>query len=134
MQKTAKSLGSKKKAGARLRGHIWLDGSEGTFLGYGRVALMERIREYGSITRAAKALEISYRRAWVMIDSMNRQAPKPFVVTSAGGRGGGGTLVTEDGERAVRLFWKFHEDFQKFLEKEGNKLGVSPIKNKKEKK
>ena len=48
-----------------LRGHIWIEGQEGTLLGYGRIALLERIREYGSITKAAKALEMSYRRAWL---------------------------------------------------------------------
>ena len=109
---------------AVFRGHIWLDGSEGTFLGYGRVVLLERIREFGSITKAAKSMELSYRRAWVLIDSMNRQAPKPFVVTAAGGKGGGGTLVTEEGEQAIRLFWKFHSDFQKFLAKEERTFGT----------
>ncbi len=101
-----------------LRGHIWIDGSKGTFLGYGRVVLLERIREYGSITKAAKALEISYRRAWVLIDSMNRQVPRPYVVTSAGGRRGGGTSVTPEGERAVALFWKIHENLQQFIKKQ----------------
>ena len=98
-----------------LRGHIWIEGSSGTFLGYGRIALLERIREYGSITKAAKALEMSYRRAWVLIDSMNNQVPKPFVVTSAGGKRGGGTRITAEGERAIAEFWKIHNDFQKFL-------------------
>lgn len=98
-----------------LKGHIWIEGSEGTFLGYGRIALLERIREYGSITKAAKALEMSYRRAWILIDSMNRQVPNPYVVTSSGGRKGGGTVVTEEGEKAIALFWGIHEDFQKFL-------------------
>ena len=98
-----------------LKGHIWLEGSEGTFLGYGRIALLERIRDYGSITKAAKALEMSYRRAWVLIDSMNRQVPKPYVVTSAGGKRGGGSRVTEEGERSIAVFWKIHDDFQKFL-------------------
>ena len=114
MKKPSKE--SKQSPGSfRFRGHIWIDGSEGTFIGYGRVVLLERIREFGSITKAAKSMELSYRRAWVLIDSMNRQAPKPFVVTAAGGRGGGGTRVTAEGEEAVRLFWKLHDDFQKFL-------------------
>jgi molybdate transport system regulatory protein len=99
-----------------LKGHIWIEGSEGTFLGYGRIALLERIRDYGSITKAAKALEISYRRAWIMIDSMNRQAPEPYVITATGGKGGGGTHITEAGEEAVRTFWKIHDGFQVFLE------------------
>ncbi|MBI5632712.1 MAG: LysR family transcriptional regulator [Nitrospirae bacterium] len=123
MQKKKKSLTKRREPLAICRGHIWLDGSEGTFLGYGRVVLLERIREFGSITKAAKSMELSYRRAWVLIDSMNRQAPKPFVVTAAGGKGGGGTLVTNEGELAIKLFWKFHDDFQKFLEREEQNLG-----------
>ncbi len=103
-----------------LRGHIWIEGKDSTFLGYGRVALLERIREYGSITKAAKALEISYRRAWILVDSMNQQSPKPYVVTSAGGSKGGGTRVTPEGERAITLFWKIHENFQIFLKSQAD--------------
>ncbi len=107
-----------------LKGHIWIEGSKGTFLGYGRIALLERIREYGSITKAAKALEMSYRRAWILIDSMNQQVPNPYVVTSAGGKSGGGTRVTEEGERAIALFWKIHNDFQKFLAGKDQAVGA----------
>jgi len=110
-----KSSHKKETVCPSLRGHIWLEGSEGTFLGYGRIALLERIREYGSITKAAKSLEMSYRKAWILIDSMNRQVPKPFVVTATGGIKGGGTLVTPEGEKAIVLFWKIHDKFQKFL-------------------
>jgi molybdate transport system regulatory protein len=110
-----KSSHKKVKACPSLRGHIWLEGNEGTFLGYGRIALLERIREYGSITKAAKALEMPYRKAWILIDSMNRQVPKPFVVTAAGGKKGGGTRVTAEGEKAIAVFWKIHGKFQKFL-------------------
>jgi molybdate transport system regulatory protein len=106
-----------------LRGHIWIEGSEGTFLGYGRIALLERIREYGSITKAAKSLEMPYRKAWLLIDSMNRQVPKPYVVTSAGGRKGGGTRVTPEGEKAIAVFWKIHDKFQKFLKSQADAVG-----------
>jgi molybdate transport system regulatory protein len=98
-----------------VRGRIWLDGKDGTFLGHGRVVLMERIRELGSITKAAKSMGMSYRHAWRLVDSMNRQSPRPFVVTATGGKNGGGAVVTEDGERAIRLFWKFDEEFREFL-------------------
>ncbi|MBA4372345.1 MAG: ModE family transcriptional regulator [Thermodesulfovibrio sp.] len=114
MTKKKKSTGTENTTPV-LRGHIWIEGRDGTFLGYGRVALLERIREYGSITKAAKALEISYRRAWVLVDSMNQQVPKPYVITSAGGSKGGGTRVTPEGEKAITLFWKIDKNFQKFL-------------------
>ena len=111
-----------------LRGRIWIDGTEGTYLGYGRIVLLERVREYGSITQAAKSMEMSYRHAWELVDSMNRQAPGPFVEAATGGKGGGGARLTDDGEKAIDLFWKLHEDFQTFLANEEEVLGLSKIK------
>ena len=98
-----------------LRGRIWIDGPEGTFLGYGRIVLLERVREYGSITQAAKSMDMSYRHAWELVDSMNRQAPAPLVTAATGGKGGGGARLTEDGERAIDLFWELYADFQEYI-------------------
>lgn len=67
-------------------------------------------------------MEMSYRRAWDLVESMNRQASAPFVETATGGKGGGGARITEAGEQAVSFFWKFHQDFQAFLNKEGLRL------------
>ena len=105
-----------------LRGRLWIDGPEGTFIGWGRVTLLERIREHGSITKAAKSMEMAYRHAWDLVDSMNRQSKLPFVEMAAGGKGGGGARVTKEGEKAIRLFRKFTADFQVFLEREQKKL------------
>lgn len=101
-----------------VRGRIWIDGKDGTFLGYGRVVLLERIREYGSITMAAKSMEMSYRAAWELVESMNRQAKTPLVETVTGGKGGGGARLTEAGEKAIETFWKLYERFKKFLKNE----------------
>lgn len=125
MTKSISRVGKVRKAAFTCRGRIWVGGREGTFLGYGRIVLLERIREYGSITKAAKSMDMSYRHAWELVDSMNRQASKPFVETASGGKGGGGTRLTEAGEKAISLFWKFYGDFQKFLEKEEKILGLS---------
>jgi len=108
-----------------FRGRIWIDGEKGTFLGYGRIVLLERIHEYGSITKAARSMEMSYRNAWELVDSMNTQASRPLVQSAAGGKGGGGAIVTAEGEKAIKLFWEFHEDFQNFLRHEENKLMLS---------
>ena len=105
-----------------FRGRIWINGKQGIFLGYGRVELLERIREYGSITKAAKSMKMAYRRAWQLVDSMNGQSVRPLVVTLTGGRGGGGAHLTEDGEKAIDLFLKFQADFQDFLRREENLL------------
>jgi len=109
----------------RVRGRIWIDGPEGTFIGWGRVNLLEQIREQGSITRAAKSLEMAYRHAWDLVDSMNRQSKMPFFEVTGGCKGGGGAGVTAGGEKANRLFRKFAEDFKVFLEREQKKLHLS---------
>lgn len=105
-----------------LRGRIWIEGKDGTFLGYGRVVLLERIREYGSITMAAKSMEMSYRAAWELVESMNRQAKTPLVKTVTGGKGGGGTRLTEAGEKAIETFWNLYEKFKEFLKNETQHL------------
>ncbi len=100
----------------RLHGRVWIDGPEGTFLGYGRVVLLERIRQHGSISAAARSMNMSYRHAWDLVESMNRQAPAPLVISRAGGRGGGGARLTEAGERAIRLFrdaWNAYKAFER---------------------
>ncbi len=113
-----------------LKGRVWVDGPDGTFLGYGRIVLMERIKEHGSITKAAKSMDMSYRHAWELIDSMNSQAPEPFVVTSTGGQGGGGTVVTKPGEQAIRKFWKTQDALRRFLAKEGMKYDLEKVSGK----
>ena len=99
----------------RVQGRVWINGPEGTFIGYGRVILLERIREHGSISAAARSMEMSYRHAWKLVESMNRQSRNPVVEKTTGGRGGGGAVLTEAGERAIECFWSVHRDFQKFL-------------------
>ena len=105
-----------------VRGRIWIDGPEGTFIGWGRVSLLDEIRKHGSITKAAKSMKMAYRHAWDLVDSMNQQSKKPFVEVVAGGIGGGGARVTEEGEKAIRLFHQFADDFRVFLEREQKKL------------
>ena len=57
-----------------------------------------------SISAAARAIGMSYRRAWWHVETMNRLAKKPLVETAVGGKGGGGTRLTPEGEEAVRLY------------------------------
>ncbi|HHT9154005.1 MAG TPA: winged helix-turn-helix domain-containing protein [Candidatus Hypogeohydataceae bacterium YC40] len=98
-----------------VMGRMWIEGKEGTFLGYGRVVLLERIRQYGSITGAAKSMNMSYKHAWELVYSMNRQSKKPLVETATGGKGGGGARLTEAGDRAISVFWSLYKSFKNFL-------------------
>lgn len=67
-----------RKGGYELKGRMWIEGPRGTFLGCGRVVLLERIAEFGSISKAAKSIDMSYRHAWELVDSINRQARRPI--------------------------------------------------------
>jgi molybdate transport system regulatory protein len=73
-------------------------------VGPGKITLLEAIASTGSITAAAKELGMSYRRAWLLIDEMNRSMAKPAVGTAAGGAHGGGTVLTPAGESMIALY------------------------------
>lgn len=113
---------SPEAGGYAVKGRIWIARGEETFLGYGRAVLLERIRECGSISEAARSMDMSYRHAWELVDSMNRQAPSPLVDTSTGGAGGGGARLTPLGEAAIELFWELYRDFKGHLRKQHDKL------------
>ncbi|MDH5299590.1 MAG: LysR family transcriptional regulator [Desulfobulbaceae bacterium] len=110
------------EAGHHCHGRAWIEGADGTFLGHGRVVLLERIRDTGSIAKAARSMEMSYKHAWDLVDSINRQATAPLVAKASGGRGGGGTTLTEAGERAIQAFWSLHQRLQEFLAEETKRL------------
>ncbi|MDF2953098.1 MAG: DNA-binding transcriptional regulator ModE [Thermodesulfobacterium sp.] len=109
---------SDKKESFRLKGKIWIEGEGGTFFGMGRAELLEKIKEYGSISKAAQAMNISYKKAWDLVESMNKQAKSPLVITKIGGKGGGGAKLTPKGEEILRQFKKLYSRFKNFLEKE----------------
>ncbi|WP_216647435.1 winged helix-turn-helix domain-containing protein [Chitinophaga sp. SYP-B3965] len=106
----------------KANGRIWIDGKEGAFLGYGRVELLEKIHELGSIRQAAQAMKMSYRQAWEFVKQMNEQTEDPLVLMNVGGKGGGQTQLTEAGLRAIEAFKSFNTAFQKFLDSYSEQL------------
>ena len=73
-------------------------------MGPGRAALLSHIARTGSITSAARAMGMSYRRAWQLVEAMNKSFAEPLVVTEVGGKRGGGAAVTALGRRLVALY------------------------------
>ncbi len=73
-------------------------------LGPGKVAILESIRDGGSISEAARKLRMSYRSAWMLVDSMNGLFRTPVVTTTLGGRGGGSATLTEFGADLIRRY------------------------------
>lgn len=73
-------------------------------LGPGKIALLQAIQETGSISAAARRMNMSYRRAWMLVDTMNRCFRKPLVDASPGGKGGGGACVTDFGTTVLTKY------------------------------
>jgi molybdate transport system regulatory protein len=120
----AKYKKADRKESLHLRGIVWIARGENNFLGHGRVELLEKIKENGSITLAAKAMEMSYKHAWDLVDSMNNQAGEPLVEKVTGGKGGGGARLTEAGEKAVKFYQEFNDDLLEFLREEEKKFKI----------
>jgi molybdate transport system regulatory protein len=89
-------------ASARLS--IRIDLANGNRIGPGKIDLLEAIRSAGSISGAARALDMSYRRAWLLVEEINETLAEPAVTAETGGRAGGGAALTPVGERIVDLY------------------------------
>ena len=83
---------------------IRLDFESGRRLGAGKVALLEAIDSTGSISAAGRAHRMSYRRAWLLVDELNRLFAAPLVSARHGGAQGGGAQLTQEGRRIVALY------------------------------
>ena len=102
-------------AGFRIKGRLWLEKDGETYLSWGRVVLLERIRELGSIAAAARSLDMAYSHAWTLVAEMNRLAGQELVSRSFGGRHGGRAWLTPAGEEAVALFWRLVDTLREWL-------------------
>jgi molybdate transport system regulatory protein len=87
------------KTGDRLS--IRLDLASGARIGPGKIAVLEEIARAGSISGAGRALKMSYRRTWELVEDLNQSLGTPVVETAAGGSGGGGAVLTKAGRAVV---------------------------------
>jgi molybdate transport system regulatory protein len=106
-----------------ISGSLWIHRRQSEFLGGDRINLLEKIDELGSITKAAKAVGISYKTAWDTINMINNLAEKPLVDRLAGGKGGGGTSLTTEGKKVINQFKTIQEEHRKFLGNLEDRLG-----------
>ncbi|HPG89765.1 MAG TPA: winged helix-turn-helix domain-containing protein [Hyphomicrobium sp.] len=81
-----------------------IDFDDDRYLGHGRIELLERIEEYGSIAKAAKSMGMSYKRAWYLAESINSTFCTPVVTRQHGGKGGGSAELTALGKTVVREY------------------------------
>ncbi|MDE1992260.1 MAG: winged helix-turn-helix domain-containing protein [Rhizobiaceae bacterium] len=84
-------------------------------LGRGKMELLEYIRETGSISAAGRAMDMSYRRAWLLISELNHMFREPVVESQRGGQKGGGAALTPFGEELLRRFRDMESAMRKAL-------------------
>lgn len=89
-----------------------------TALGPGKVDLLQAVAETGSIAAGARAMGMSYRRAWLLVDAMNRSFKGDLVRTMTGGRGGGGAEVTDLGLDVIERYRKMEAKAARSVDRE----------------
>lgn len=99
-----------------------LDFDTGSRLGPGKIALLEAIDRTGSIAAAGREFGMSYRRAWLLTDEVNRTFDRPVVEARGGGRNGGGAALTNRGREIVALYRSAEEAARKSTERELKRL------------
>lgn len=100
---------------ARVRFRV--DFSPGCSVGPGKIDLLEAIIATGSLSEAARSLGMSYRRAWLLLDSLNHSFNTPLTRATVGGRGGGGVTLTEFALKLVKRYRKFEGELRDAAER-----------------
>ncbi len=108
----------------KIRARFWIVGdatsdaeerSEG-YVGIGRIELLENIERLGSMSQAAKAMGMSYKKAWKLVQDLNGMYVEPLVIKEHGGKSGGGTQLTGRGKALILEFRALEKELIVFLE------------------
>ncbi|EFK97034.1 N-terminal domain of molybdenum-binding protein [sediment metagenome] len=110
-----------------LDGRFWLNVNGKAFLGGGRVELLKKIDEIGSIHSASKAMKMSYKAAWDTLKQMSELSSEPLLEKQIGGKGGGGTILTPYAKEMIATFEKFDKLHREFINR-FKEAGDSPEK------
>lgn len=108
----------------KIKSKIWIESDEGIIISEGRIQLLKQIEATGSLNKAAKAMNISYQKAWKLVDASNKASKKPLVVTQIGGNKGGGTVLTPYGKSLIDSFEIINSSCWKFLDSELEKCNL----------
>ncbi|NHJ85424.1 MAG: LysR family transcriptional regulator [Asgard group archaeon] len=92
---------------------FWIERKNASILGPGRLAILEAIERTNSLTQAAKECNISFKKAWKLINEINEELEQPIIITERGGKGGGGkTNLTEYGKKLIKQYQIIQEKLE----------------------
>ena len=92
------------------------------YIGPGKILLLEKIGEKGSISKAAESIGLSYKKAWKLIDELNRHSSKKLVYAKSGGKGVRGSQLTNEGKTFIKIFRNIESKLTKLTIKEKKDL------------
>jgi molybdate transport system regulatory protein len=107
-----------------IKSKIWFENEKGVVIGHGRIQLLRHIQQTGSLNKAAKAMGLSYQKAWKLIESSNNATDKPLVETKIGGNNGGGTQLTDYGRLLIETYDLINEECWVFLDAQLKKYAL----------
>jgi molybdate transport system regulatory protein len=102
----------------KIKSKIWIETDEGILISEGRIQLLKLIESTGSLNKAAKEMNISYQKAWKLIDASNKASKEPLIATQVGGNKGGGTVITPYGKSLIESFEAINVACWEFLDLE----------------
>lgn len=105
-----------------VNGSLWIEKEGMRFFGPGPVELLGYIEETGSISQAARKMQMSYKKAWEIVNKLNAACAKPLVITATGGEKGGGSSISAEAREMIAYHRLLRERFKAFLEAETRRL------------
>lgn len=94
---------------------LWLEKEEDPTVGEGRIELLQAIQSERSINKAAESMDMSYRHAWGIIKKLEERLGYDIVKTIRGGKGGGGTLLTQEGKELIERYDWMNDALKKMV-------------------
>lgn len=98
-----------------VKGRIWITSEKEPLIGSGKIELICKIKETGSLRKAAEEMKMGYRKAWFSLNQINNLADEPMVILKRGGKNGGEAIITAYGEKIIAFYKRIQEEFDEFL-------------------
>ncbi|WP_040727770.1 winged helix-turn-helix domain-containing protein [Thiomicrorhabdus sp. Kp2] len=105
-----------------IRARFWITGDQSGYIGIGRIQLLEKIEQHGSMSQAAKSMGMSYKKAWKLIEELNAMYDEPMIMKLKGGKSGGGSVLTPRGKKIIEDYKLVEQEIEQLLKKLSNRL------------